>query len=134
LRWRPGSYALIGKRYGSHGCTNDERAANKQFGITDWSVLVEQAFSQDPGRVRMTARGRLLLGTAEIEGMHGGEFNNTSYLDSKWGQVSAELDQAVRGWSPGKPEDRFKISLDSETENARMLQMSNSFGTYTWSR
>ena len=103
-------------------------------GIADWSILVEQSYSPDPGRVRMTARGKLLLGTQEIEGVHGGEFNNTSYLDNKWGQIPAELNQAVRGWNSGRPESRFKVSLDSETGSAGMLQMSNSFGTFTWTR
>src|SRR5260370_25841649 len=50
-------------------------------GVANWSVVVEQAYSPDPGRVRMTARGRLLLDSNEIEGVLGGEFNNTSYLD-----------------------------------------------------
>jgi hypothetical protein len=103
-------------------------------GVANWSVIVEQGYSADPGRVRMTARGRLLLDSNELEGVPGGEFNKTSYLDNKWGQVPAELDVAVRGWNPGKPESRFKVSLDTETGSARMLQMRNSFGTFTWAR
>jgi hypothetical protein len=103
-------------------------------GVADWNVVVEQASSPDPGRVRMTARGRFRLDSNEIEGVPGGEFNNTAYLDNKWGQISVELGEAVRGWSPGKPENRFKVSLGSETDTAHILQMRNSFGTFTWSR
>jgi hypothetical protein len=103
-------------------------------GVADWSVVVEQAYSPDPGRVRMTARGRLLLDSDEIEGVPGGEFNNDAYLDNKWRQISVEIGEAVRGVSPGKPDRRFKISLYSDSDNAHMLQMRNSFGTFTWAR
>src|SRR5437870_1751931 len=64
-----------------------------QDGVADWSVLLEQTSTPEPGKVRMTARGKIQLApqSPEIVGVKGGEFNNDHYLDSKWGQVSADV-------------------------------------------
>ena len=103
-----------------------------ELGTADWSVDVEQTYSADPGRVEMTARGKIQLGPERILGVKGGEFNNTTYLDDKWGQVGTEVELAVRGWASGSGDDPFTISLDTQTDGPHILQMRNSRGTYTW--
>ena len=98
-------------------------------GIADWTVLLEQTSTPDPGNVRMTARGRILLDSNEIAGVPGGEFNNTHHLDAKWGQVRSDNDLALRGWDAGSPEDRFKISLDTQSSGKQCAAMTLSSWT-----
>jgi hypothetical protein len=50
-----------------------------EFGLADWKVLLEQTFVNDPGRVEMTARGQVDINAMLIQGVQGGEFNNTHY-------------------------------------------------------
>jgi len=102
-------------------------------GVADWSVLLEQTYSPNPGKVRMTARGIVQLGAQQTQmvGVKGGQFNNNQYLDSKWGQVSEDVELAVRGWSSGQ-EDRFTISLDTQAGERQILQMMNSRGVFFW--
>ena len=100
-------------------------------GIANWEVMVEQDFTSDPGRVRMTARGKLQISSKQIEGVQGGEFNNTHYLDAKWGQVSSDVTLAVRGWDYGE-NDNFTISVDNRSDGSQLLEMKNSRGTFTW--
>jgi len=107
-----------------------------QNGVADWSVLVEQTFTSDPGKVRMTARGKIQLDpqSPQMVGVRGGGFNDTHYLDSKWGQVSDDVNLAVRGWDHGNPEDKFRLSLDTQVGSKQILQMTNSRGIYTWTK
>jgi hypothetical protein len=101
-------------------------------GTADWSVLLEQTFVADPGQVRMTARGKIGIDTKRMQGVEGGEFNNTHYLDAKWGQVSSDVDLAIRGWDSGSEPDPFTVSLDTQSSGKQILQMSNSRGTFLW--
>ena len=101
-------------------------------GIADWVVTLEQTFTSNPGKVRMTARGKVQLGTKQMEGVQGGEFNNTHYLDARWGQVSPDVNLAVRGWDIGSPNDYFMLSLDTQSGGKQILEMKNSRGTFTW--
>ncbi len=105
-------------------------------GVGDWSVLLVQTYSTDPGKVRMTARGQIQLDSQPpyLIGVQGSQFNNTSYLDSKWGQVSADVTLAVRGWNYGSPEDRFTISIDTPSGGQQLLQMKNTRGVFTWKK
>jgi hypothetical protein len=107
-----------------------------QNGVSDWSVLAEQTHTSDPGKVRMTARGKIQLDpqAPQMVGVSGGGFNNTHYFDSKWGQVSDDVNLAVRGWDPGNPEDKFRLSLDSQAGGKQILQMTNSRGIFTWTK
>ena len=107
-----------------------------QDGTANWSVLVEQTFVADPGKVRMTARGKIQLDSRspQMVGVRGGEFNNTQYLDSKWGQVSQDVNLAVRGWDNASPEDKFTFALDTQAGGKQILQMTNSRGTFTWTK
>jgi hypothetical protein len=102
-------------------------------GIADWDVTLEQEHTSNPGRVRMTARGKLQISSKQIEGVQGGEFNNTHYLDAKWGQVSPDVTLAVRGWDYSD-NDNFTVSLDNRSDGTQLLEMKNSRGTYTWSK
>ncbi len=101
-------------------------------GLANWTVNVEQTNVVDPGKVKMTARGQVQLGSQPpiMTGVQGGEFNNTQYLDAKWGQVSDDVDLAVRGWTVAD-EDQFTLALDQQGGKT-ILQMKNSRGTYTW--
>jgi hypothetical protein len=101
-------------------------------GTADWVVMVEQTFTSNPGKVRMTARGKVQLATKQMEGVPGGEFNNTHYLDAQWGQVSSDVNLAVRGWDTGSPNDYFTLSLDTQSGGRQILEMKNSRGTFTW--
>lgn len=101
-------------------------------GTMNWSVLLRQTYVANPGRVRMTARGRIQIGSLKVLGITGGQYNNTHYLDHRWGQVSSDVVLAVRGWSPGQPEDAFQMSVDEGLGGSLLLQMSNSRGTFTW--
>jgi len=101
-------------------------------GSADWTVLLEQTLTPDPGRASMTARGTILLDSHEVVGVIGGEFNKTHMLDNKWGKVSSDVELAVRGWGILSPEDRFKLSLDTQRSGRQLLQMKNSRGTFTW--
>ncbi len=102
-------------------------------GTANWNVLVEQAQTSDPGRVRMTARGKIDLNNKELVGVPGGEYNNTHYLDNKWGQISSDVGLAVRGWElTGATEDKFKLSIDNQGNDRQILQMTNSRGTFVW--
>ncbi len=101
-------------------------------GIMNWSVLLQQTYTANPGRVRMTARGRIQVGSQKVLGIQGGQYNNTQYLDNRWGQVSSDVVLAIRGWSSGQPEDAFQMSIDEGGGGSLLLQMSNSRGTFTW--
>jgi len=100
-------------------------------GIADWTATLEQIFT-NPGKVIMTARGNVQLGTKQIKGEQGGEFNNTNYLDVRWGQVSSDVNLAVRGWDIGGLDDYFMLSLDTQSGGKQILEMKNSRGTFTW--
>ena len=102
------------------------------LGIADWKVLCEQAFTNNPGRVEMTARGQIDIDTMQIQGVQGGEYNEDNYLDNKWGQMSTEMSLAVRGWDYVDPNDPFRITIDEQSGGKLILQMKNSFGTYVW--
>lgn len=101
-------------------------------GIADWDVMVEQLYTPDPGQVNMTARGQVQLATQQIEGVQGGEFNNTHYLDNKWVDVGSDVELAVRGWDIGSPNDNFSLTLDTQSGGTQILEMKNSRGTFTW--
>jgi len=105
-------------------------------GIADWSVIVQQTSTRDPGKVRMTARGRIQLDLQppQIMGVTGGEFNKTDYLDNRWGQVGHDINLAVRGWDFGQPEDRFRLSLDTQADGRQIVQMKNSIGMFMWTK
>jgi len=107
-----------------------------QDGTANWSVLLEQTSVADPGKVRMTARGKVQLDSRapQIVGVRGSAFNNDQYLDSKWGQISQDVTLAVRGWANGGPEDRFTLALDSQAAGKQILQMTNSRGTFVWTK
>lgn len=101
-------------------------------GLADWDVMVEQAFTSNPGKVEMTARGQIQLATKEMEGVPGGEFNNTHYLDNKWGEVGSDVEIAIRGWDIDRPNDNFTLALDAQSDGRQILEMKNSRGTFTW--
>jgi hypothetical protein len=103
-------------------------------GTMDWSVMLVQTHVKAPGRVRMTARGQIQVSTQRVVGVPGGKYNNTEYLDSRWGQVSSDVTLAVRGWTPGEQEDPFRLSLDKSSEGRVLLEMVNSRGTFTWTK
>lgn len=103
-------------------------------GLADWKVLLEQTFASNPGRVEMTARGQIDINAMLMQGKQGGEYNNTHYLDSKWGQVSGEMNLAVRGWNFGDPNDPFHLNLDEQSNGRFILQMQNSYGTFYWEK
>lgn len=101
-------------------------------GTMNWSVLLRQTFASNPGQVRMTARGKVNIGSKKVLCIKGGQYNNTHYLDNHWGQVSPDIQLAVRGWCIGQPEDAFQISIEEVGDGGLWMQMSNSRGTYTW--
>lgn len=103
-------------------------------GTVDWSVLLVQTHTANPGRVRMTARGAVQLADRRVVGVQGGEFNNTSHLDARWGQVSSDVGLAVRGWNSGQPDDPFRLSVDERSSGRLLLQMANSRGTFAWTK
>lgn len=103
-------------------------------GIANWSVWLEQTYSSVPGKIKMTARGEILIDVMEIAGIKGGKYNSTNYLDQKWGQISSDVHLAVRGWNSGSPEDRFKLSLDTGSDGRQILIMRNSRGTFRWGK
>lgn len=103
-------------------------------GDAKWSVLLQQEYATNPGQVRMVARGRVLIGERKLEGVTGGQDNNTHYLDERWGQVSSDVELAVRGWNPGANPDSFTISTNTSSNGITLLQMTNSRGTFTWRR
>ncbi len=106
-----------------------------EFGLADWKVLLEQTFVvHDPGRVEMTARGQVEINAMLLQGVPGGEFNNTYYPDLKWEQVSTDTVLAVRGWDYGSPNDPFHLSLDEQSSGRTILQMQNSYGTFYWEK
>lgn len=102
-------------------------------GTMDWSVLLLQDHVTDPGKVRITARARLQLDSRRAMGVPGGAANNTAYLDNKWGQLNTGIQLAVRGWESGRPEDPFRLAVQRSSGQV-LLQMSNSSGTYTWTK
>jgi len=102
-------------------------------GIMDWSVLLVQTYASNPGRVQMTARGKIQVSTQRVMGVPGGESNNTRYLDARWGQVSPDVTLAVRGWDTGQPEDPFQLAID-QGSGRLLLEMTNSRGTFTWTK
>lgn len=102
-------------------------------GVADWSVLAEQTYTADPGKVRITARGNVQLGPQpSLVGVRDGAFASTHYLDSKWGQISSDVELALRGWTAGGQEDGFTVSLDAQAGERQVLQMVNSRGTFSW--
>ncbi len=97
-----------------------------------WNVLLQQRYSSNPGQVKMTARGRVLIQDQKLEGVTGGKDNSTDYLDDRWGQVSSDIELAVRGWDSAVSPDPFTISTNTDSNGTTLLQMRNSRGTFTW--
>jgi len=103
-----------------------------QTGIADWAVVLEQTFTNNPGKVQITARGKVQLATKQMAGVQGGGFNNTHYFDTRWRQVSSDVNLTVRGWDFGSSNDYFILSLDAPSGGRQVLEMKNSWGTFTW--
>ncbi len=102
-------------------------------GTMDWSVLLVQTYSSNPGRVRMTARGKIQVSAQRVMGVSGGQYNNTQYLDNRGSQVGSDVELAIRGWYPGQPDDTFRLALD-EGVGRSPLEMSNSRGVFAWAK
>ncbi len=111
-------------------------------GFFDWDVLLSQAYTPNPKKIRLTARGAFLSSSMMVEGQPGSKFNGDFGVSNSphWGNVSASENLAIRGWTHQQPEkwtdgkqrDPFKISYDKQSNGKVSVKMDNSWGIFTW--